>query len=156
MALAALLAARGTERRAGWVVLAVVAGDASIDEFTQLHERLAVVGAPIADALGWELWYTWVIPGALVAILVAALLLPLFRSLPRESQRLVLAGGALFLVGALGFEVLGGLVAGSSAPAWAYVLVTMVEEALEMVGVVLAIGGVLAAIERRRPGGLTA
>ena len=144
-----LAAALDAPRRGRWTVLAVVAVVASIDEYAQLHERLAVLGDIIASALGWELWFTWVIPGILIAVAVAMVLMPLMMELPARARTLILAGGCVFLASAVGMEILGGLLLGQGAPAWSYVLVTLIEETGELLGLSLAIGGVLSLFEVR-------
>lgn len=88
----------------------IVGVAASIDEHSELHERLDQLGSPLAEAWGMGLWFTWVIPGLGFAALVALVLWPLVWSLPRASRALVLGGGALFLLGAVVVETASGLV----------------------------------------------
>ena len=146
---AAVLACR---KRVSWAAMGLVGVAASIDEHSELHERLDQIGTPLAEALGWDLWFTWVIPGVVIAVVVAALLLPLVLSLRPRSRWLVLAGGAVFLLGAIVVESLSGLVLAHFADqvTWHFILVTLVEELLEMLGLALAIAGVLAMFDVSR------
>lgn len=141
-----VLGAALTQRRAGWLVLAVVAFAASIDEYAELHERLDSVGAPLAASLGLDVWFTWVLPAIAIVVLVVVALIPLLRALPPAQLWLLVLGGVLFVGGALGVETLSGLVllASGGEVNRVYVYVTMVEELLELVGVAVAIGAVAA------------
>lgn len=146
-AAAALVAARG---RRAWP-LAVPAGVAallSVDELASLHEQLAL----LADLLGVDagLRFSWVVPGAVVALAVGAVLLLVARELaPRTRWRLVVAG-VVYLLGALVVETVTGGMFRPAEPgglepvqSTAYVLLNAVEEGLEMVGALLALRAVL-------------
>lgn len=153
LGIAAGVAARNARyRRVGWTMLAVVAFAASIDEYAQLHERLWAIGESLQVRLGWELWYTWVLPGMIIALVVAVLLLPLVLSLPARSKWMVFIGGAVFLGGAVGIELVGAYQVITDASIDTYVMVTMLEEFMELLGVSLAIGGVLYALHTIRAG----
>lgn len=140
----ALLAARLTTRRVAWTFLAVVAFLASIDEYAELHERLDTVGNQWAAALGWQLWFTWVIPGMVITLVIATLLTPLVWRLPTGQRRLLIIAGAVFLSGAVGVETLSGLILShfGDQVTWHYVLAVLMEELLELLGVALAVGAV--------------
>ncbi|MDO5534314.1 MAG: hypothetical protein Q4F65_06660 [Propionibacteriaceae bacterium] len=146
-AFAAAVVAR--RRRAGWVVFGGVAVAASIDEHSELHERLDQVGGPLAEALGIELWFTWVLPGVLIGAVIVAVLAPLVWGLPKRARAYVIAGGVLFALGAVVVEAISGQVLASfgGAVTWHYIAVTLVEETLEMIGVVVALAGVLILFE---------
>jgi hypothetical protein len=146
-AAAALVSARG---RRAWP-LAVPAGVAallSVDELASLHEQLAL----LADLLGVDagLRFSWVVPGAVVALAVGAVLLLVARELaPRTRWRLVVAG-VVYLLGALVVETVTGGMFRPAEPgglepvqSTAYVLLNAVEEGLEMVGALLALRAVL-------------
>lgn len=151
LGLVALAAALLARRRAGWFAFAAVAFLASLDETISLHERLQELGWPMAQAFGWGVVYAWVIPGAIITVLVALALWPLVRSLPGRSVKLIVAGGVVFLLGAVVLETLSGQMVGHfGAITWQNMLVTHVEEFFEKIGIILAIMGVvrLFAIER--------
>lgn len=147
---AALSRARGAR---GWplAVPAAVAALLSVDELASLHEQLALV----ADLLGVDagLRFSWVVPGAAVAVGVGLVLLVAARRMaPRLRWRLVVAG-LVYLLGALVVEAVtsgmfrpapeGGL---EPVQSTAYVLLNAVEEGLEMVGALLALRAVLSAL----------
>ena len=151
LGLAALGAAALSRRRAGWLALWFVAWVASLDESMSLHERLQDLGFEIVWFLGWTMAYAWVVPGILIAALVAVALWPLVRALPPRSRGLLLAGGATFLLGAVGMEAVSGLmVAHFGQITWHVMAVTHLEEALEMLGTILAIVGIVRLFSWRR------
>lgn len=133
-----------TERRVGWSVFAAVGFAAALDEYTQLHERLDQLGRPLADLLGLDLWFTWVLPAIPLMLLSAAVCLPLLWALPATQRWLLVIAGAVFFAGAVVTETISGQVlavfGGEVTPHYMYV--TMLEELLELLGVVVAIGAV--------------
>ena len=121
-----------------WCGLAVIFLLMAIDEQTDLHTLSA---RPLQEFfnLGGVLYFAWVIPGALFVIAVGLVYSRfLFRLEPR-TRWLFVTAGVTFVVGALGMEMIGsGLVArtgGVTSPI--YFLSSMVEEFLEMVGIVV-------------------
>lgn len=140
----AIVTAVLTGRRLGWGFIAAVAAMAAIDEVAQLHEWLDNFGIPMQQALGTNLWFTWVIPGVIIAALVIAIGLPVIWAMPLAQRRLLIAGGVVFLLGAVVIETISGYVLAhfNDQITWHYVGVSMVEEFCEFLGVVLAIGAV--------------
>lgn len=136
-----------SRRRLQWAAFAAVAFTASLDEFTQLHERVFTrVSYLLGDTSIYKsLGFTWVLIGAPFAVLIAVMLLSLIYNLPLPSRRMIFWAGGLFLLGALGFETLGGLVK-DVAPVW-YAVLMNIEEWLEMLGVSLAIAGIIRLFE---------
>jgi len=86
-----------------WLELALVFYLLSLDETAQLHENLTNV---LHDAfgLGGYLYFAWVIPGFLFALLVFLRVLGLLRSLPSATRRALLMSGAIYLTGAIGID----------------------------------------------------
>src|SRR5690606_2330868 len=85
---AALAALTADRFRKSWWFFAAVGVTASADEASALHERLFVVGDRMAPYLPFDTFYNWVIPGAVIALVVGALLIRLMLALKR---RVVLA-----------------------------------------------------------------
>lgn len=142
-------------RRASWWFIAVVATLASADEYLELHERLDGPAQRIAALLPFDLWFTWVLVGAPIALVVAALLLRAVLTLPPASRLGIVVAGALFVLGSVGVETLNGrtLERYDGVVTNAYLYGTMVEEVLEMVAVGLALASVLALVQHRRSDG---
>lgn len=140
----AIVTAVLTGRRLGWGFIAAVAGMAAIDEVAQLHEWLDNFGIPMQQALGTNLWFTWVIPGVIIAAVVIAIGLPVIWAMPAPQRRLLVIGGVVFLLGAVVIETISGYVLRhfNDQITWHYVGISMVEEFCEFLGVVLAIGAV--------------
>jgi hypothetical protein len=142
-------------RRVAWILAAATLWVA-VDEASQIHELLIVPIDRLLDT-GGLFRLGWVIPGIVVAAAVVALALRLLRSLDPDVGRLLAIGGALYLAGAIGFEMLGGPWADAHGTENAVyrMVFTSTEETLEGVGIVLAVTALLEAL-RRGPGRITA
>ncbi len=140
--LATITAAVGVPRRMHWGGLSLGFLYLSADETSSIHEKARPV---LANWLRTEAFsdYTWVVLyGPLVVVFVLAYL-RFLRDLLTEI-RLLLTAGFLYVGGALGMEVFGGLYAslyGNSS--LAYLLLTHAEELLEMCGVTVFIYSLL-------------
>lgn len=142
-ALLLLVLARRLWRHRGisatWRAASLVAALLAVDEWVGWHEHLRVVGEALRGVgLGLPT-YAWVLPGLCVAALAVAAATPWLRSLPGDVRKRVVLALLVFCTGALGVEALSGLVhhLGGSVQLWA--VLTTVEEALEMTGVLFAI-----------------
>jgi hypothetical protein len=132
-----------------YAALTVVAAAMSVDEAAGLHERLA------RFAGGVDRPFTWVVPGAVLAVAVGAVLLRLARDIPRDLRRGLVVAGLVFFAGALGVEVFAGrfmeVAADEAAAAQSlpfHVLVVM-EEGLETAGTLLALRATSAWLQPR-------
>ena len=122
-----------------WAALSALFVFLSLDEAASLHEQLiglsrAVVGKLAIDHEGL-FYHAWVVPVGLLVLLLFVLYIPFFRRLPRATALWILFSGALFVAGALGFEMIGGVVVTVAKDNDALRLgVETVEELLEMLG----------------------
>lgn len=142
---------RGIEAR-GWRTLAWVFAYLTADEYLHLHELLT---APLRHLLRVDgvLHYAWVVPYAVLGAGLLAALLPFLRSLPPRVLTRLLAAAAVYVLGAAGLEMLGGLLdtrLGEAAPA--LLAASTLEEGLEMTGAILFIGVLLDCLGAARPG----
>jgi hypothetical protein len=139
--------ARPDVRSVAWVLGGATLWVAA-DEASQIHELLIVPIDRLLDTSGvWRLG--WVIPGIAVAAAVVVLTVRLVRVLDPDVRRLLVFGGALYLAGALGFEMLGAAWSDAHGQDAVYRIVfTSIEETLEGVGIVLAFCALLEAIRR--------
>lgn len=138
-------------RRAGraWIVLAVVFGLLSLDEIVSLHERGAEWAAAVFETGSLLASLGWTIPAALVLVVSLVVLVPAIRAVPPRPRTIILAGLATSIAGALGMEVLNVLLVDAGARyLWRHLVMTL-EEAAEMVGVVIVLLGVLTALRVR-------
>lgn len=128
--------------KASWVGLAALFVVMSMDELLQLHERINEL--EMSFSLPGIFHYLWVIPGILFLACAALLYQRFLRALPARTRRLVLIGAAVYLAGALGCEMLGGVYASQHGiKTLAYAMITWIEEVLEMFGVAVLIYGLL-------------
>ena len=135
-----------------WTALSVAFVLLGLDETATIHEQ---VGHELRELLGIEggpLFYAWVIPGAAVVAVFGIAFLRFLRHLPRPARRLLLAGGTLFLSGAIGLELIGGSYSAAYGELnMSYVLIATVEETLEMIGVAVLLYGLLTYISMTLP-----
>lgn len=134
--------ASGNERDASagyWYGMAVVFLFLALDEMLMLHERAIVPLRETLDASGL-LYYTWVVPYAIGTLIFAAIYAPFLLRLRRRTRLLFVSAGAIFVFGAIGFEMLGGLhyeSHGGRNPV--YIAIQTIEETLEMTGILIFI-----------------
>src|SRR5699024_410402 len=127
--------------RPSWWLFAVVSIVAAADETAALHERLIFVGDRLRPYVPFEPHYSWIIPGAIIAVVVVVLLLRVVWALkPKITLTLVLAG-VVVAIGASGIEswTVSGQRDAGDAFADFYVAFSHIEEPLELVGVSMAI-----------------
>lgn len=125
-----------------WAALGAVAAVVAADEFLAVHETSI---DPLRGVLGERatglLYYAWVLPGLVVALVVAAVFWRFVWSLPVGLRSRLVIAGVLYLTGAVGFEMLGGAQDEDHTRVnGTYLALNGVEEGLEMVAasVVLA------------------
>ena len=110
-ALLALLAARafneGSRWRRHWAGLAVIFLVLAYDEASSLHERLVPIIRQVVEAKGF-LYFGWIIPGAIFALVIGLVYLRFVLALPRATAVLTIIGGALYVTGTLGVEAISG------------------------------------------------
>lgn len=146
-ALALLLAAEA--RRSGrsearhWRILAAVLLFVSIDEGTQIHERLTEATRGALDVDGGLLHYAWIVPAALLLVVFVAAFARLWWRLPDRPRALLGAAGVSYVLGGLVVEALGGAHEADHGKDWGYTVLAGVEEGLEMVGQVLIVHALL-------------
>ena len=94
------------DRWPDWLTLAALFGAMAADEAASLHELLQ---KPIRAALGSESWlrYPLILPGLVVAIILALRFRRFMQTIGATRRRLV-TGSAIFALGALVFEMIGG------------------------------------------------
>jgi len=152
-ALAALTIGAFTRPRAerrGWLILGVALAAMSIDEGAALHERLI---EPVRQALHASglIYHAWVIPGIIVAVLFAVAMYPFWRSLSHRTRMGLLIAMVLFLAGAIGMEMVGGLFLTNSGPGASTALTSIAEEELEMAGSAVMLGVLLTHLSTLTP-----
>lgn len=131
-----------------WAGLSVVYVVLSMDETSEIHER---IGSWLRAHLNLHgpLHYAGVVPMVAFAVFVGVAYVRFLRALPRDTLLGILVSAALYIGGAAGVEAASGWWAqGHGSKSTALLLVSTVEENLEMFGTLLFILVVLAYFAR--------
>lgn len=121
----------------------------SADEAFELHEAAGDVVSGYMHATGL-LYFPWVVPYILLTALFVLLHIKFVLGLPARTARLFMLSGAVYLIGAVVFDMLGGREAELHGYDSAiYCLLYTSEELLEMLGVVGIIYTLLSYLEVR-------
>jgi hypothetical protein len=136
LAACALLTGRSAQVSAGhlrayWWVATGLLLFMSADESISIHEYAIWVVAPDLSLPGF-LAHEWVLAGAAVAALVGVLMLPMLRLLPGRTAFGLLAAGSIYLLGAIGMELIGAKFMDDDA-VWQFAM-PVPEEGLEILG----------------------
>ncbi len=123
----------GQRRR--WALLGIGFFILSVDEVAGLHGS---VRGPVQRLLDIDnpLFYGWVLPAIVLMVAAAIYLYPLIPTLPTRVRRRIVIAGTAFVVGAIGLEMVGGVLAQSGLRGgWTYFLVSTTEELVEIISV---------------------
>ena len=130
-------AARNRAYRSHWFSLSLIFIALALDEAAQIHEPL---GRFAMDLLGFEnvRLVPWTYLGILVLIFFSLLFARFYLHLPAREKVGFAVAAVLYVGSALGVEVIMSAVFSSLSmvPRWAYVLVAVLEEITEMVGMI--------------------
>lgn len=136
--------------RRGGMFLALVAAAASLDEIAQVHESMAILGQWVMgstqESMPIYAHFLWVVPGLVLSTLIGLSLLKFIRRLPAKAARGIIAGGVIFLAGALGMEILSGLWSFRYGENAYYQLWVTLEEGMEMTGISVALVSLLSVV----------
>jgi hypothetical protein len=138
----------GQSSKGGWITLGCAFVFLAIDEAVGLHERL---NRPVRAALGVDgaLHFAWVIPYALLTLVLVAGLARFLLALDSRTRRNFFVAGAVYLTGAIVLEMVGARIWVAEGPLTrAYFVGTTCEETLEMLGIALFTRAILAHHER--------
>ena len=106
-----------------WKILALGFFVLSIDEIAGMHETFNSI-----------VKISWAIPGGLLAVVIGFLFMPFLLNLERRTAKLFMLSGAIYIGGAIGVEL---LAAPLRVDSLQYYLMTLWEEGIEMIGVLL-------------------
>jgi hypothetical protein len=113
-----------------WMVTASGLALLAIDDLAAVHEKLEPLGRSLGGGEGIT-HFAWIVPGLVLAGVLAAGALAVARRLPRRSMGWLVGGIAVLLTAAVGMEALGGAVISGVGDGLAYILVSHVEEFAE-------------------------
>ncbi len=137
---------KSNEPYISWLGLSFIFAFLSIDEISVIHEKLINPTRELLSTSAMSL-HAWVIPYGIAAILIAAIFSRFLLNLPNRYKRLFILSGAIFIGGAVGMEILGGLQIDHNG--WdnmLYSALYTIEETLEMLGIALFIYSLLSYI----------
>lgn len=122
-----------------WFFLALGFLAMSLDEFIQLHEKtMDVISARFGIVPGSILTNSWVILAFVLLPLVGVACLRFLLAMNRRSAVLIVAAGIVYVSGAVGVEMVSGMMKGTygfgSLP---FMISTTFEETLELVGLAI-------------------
>ena len=141
--------ARGFARH--WLALGFIFMGLSLDEAAGLHERMTQV---VRETIGREkarLYYGWVLPGFVQVLALGCAYAKFLMHLSRRTAIKIACAGALFVGGAIGFEIpAGALAMRDGVGSLRMVAFTSIEETLEMLGTILFIDALPEQATRRR------
>jgi hypothetical protein len=131
-----------------WVGLAIIFCYLSLDEILELHEHLVHLTRNFLNLSGMGTAY-WTIPYLILIILLGAVYFKFLMTLPKKTLKFFLIAGAVFLTGAVGFELIGGRVeelygiptpkSFDSSHNVLFKILYTCEEFLEMLGIIIFI-----------------
>jgi hypothetical protein len=117
----------------------------ALDEVLSFHEELSKL-----MAFGGVLHFSWVIPAALLVLVLGAAYIPFLRALPRPMRIRFVLAGAVYVGGAVGMELpLGYWTVHHGTDNLGYALIDATEEALEMLGLNLFLFALLDHLARK-------
>lgn len=135
-----------------WTALSIVFFLAALDESVRLHELVNRWLSPDLEG-GGLLSAVWVVPGVLFALALALAYRPVVAQLPPRVRLLATRGALVFAIGALGLELIEGAVSDivGKPDSLADGLVSVGQECLEMLGVILLIEAMMTYLAARGP-----
>jgi len=137
--IAALAAQMKKPDRSKWAILSVGFLIMAVDETASIHERFI---HPIRELLGNEslgvFYYAWIIPGILLVLALGLFFLGFVWRLPATTRSTIILAATLYLAGAIGIEMIGGVYDETYGDAnLTYAMIAAVEEGLEMAGLIV-------------------
>jgi hypothetical protein len=126
-----------------WQILSLIFVYLAIDEMIALHERLNDILHRFG--LGKGMNFIWILPASCVVLVIASTFSKFLFHLPRLTRLRIIFAGGLFLLGAVGIEVitLGVLHLDSQVGDLLYQIFMTSEESCEMLGVIAFINAML-------------
>lgn len=143
--IAALNRKQKTDDASKWAILSFGFLYMAYDEAFQVHEKL---GRPVRALLGSGnlgiYYYSWVIPGIAIVLVVALFFARFMLRLPAPTRRAFLTAAVLYVGGSIGFELIGG--AYDELHGFnnlTYHMISTAEESLEIAGLIVFLWALL-------------
>ena len=129
-----------------WLGLGLVFLFLSMDEAFEIHERFS---EPLRSALSTTGFFynAWVIPYGILVVTFVSVYSKFLWRLPSRTRLLFVTAGAIYVTGAMGFELLGGRHTELHGSAnLSYIFFSTAEEVFEMGGIVVFVYAILSHI----------
>lgn len=120
-----------------WSLLAIIFFLMSVDELMSFHEN---VGGHVRSMFhtGGFLYFAWVLPAIIFLIILAFIYFKFIFALAAKYRNLFIIAGVIYVIGALGFEMLGGEIRKLyMEKSFNYAVMTNIEEVFEMTGILI-------------------
>ncbi len=134
-AIALLNRAKGDRFTRHWGALSLVFCLLSLDETAELHERLIAPLRTGLNATGF-LYSTWILVGGALVGLLALSYFRFLKNLPPRSRNLFLISAGIYIGGAIAVEAVHGYYLYAHGRDFGYAVIAMVEESMEMFGLI--------------------
>lgn len=137
-----------------WTGLGIIFLFIGLDEILVIHELIIIPLREKYNATG-VFYFTWVVPALALVPLFLLFYYKFLRNLPKETARLFLISGSIYVLGGLGLEMVGAYIyygnRGLEDPkTLIYVIITTLEESLEMLGMALFLFALLSFLANKR------
>ena len=133
--------------RNGWLMASALLFFLSWDEASQIHEKLnKSMHALLGGGDQGIFTFAWVIPYSVLVALVAVVMIPFIKELPRKLFLKLALAGSVYVSGAIGMEMIGAVHEFQSA---SYITMISIEESLEIGGMLLFLFFLLQEIDSR-------
>lgn len=131
-----------------WLALAVIFLGLSIDEGVRMHEMIHTAVVHFVDVHG-ILYLQTIVPTLLIVVIIGLCYLPFLKHLERRTSMLFVCAGAIYVLGAVGIDVVGGMfIEQQGIASLGHTISQSVEESFEMLGIVLFLYALLDYIRR--------
>ncbi|RMB63301.1 hypothetical protein EAX61_02605 [Dokdonia sinensis] len=90
-----------------WISLGVIFLFLGADELLRIHEKIGGAFSDNVETSG-IFYYSWVIPYGIALIILGIFIVKPLFSLPRRTLISFISAGTIFIIGAVGFEMMGG------------------------------------------------
>lgn len=131
-------------KRFSWFTLGIIFLLLSYDELFSFHEDLIKPVRNYLNVSGY-LYFAWVIPYGIATAILAVLFYKFLKALPHKTKWLMVLSGFIYVLGALGFELLGGkqYVSDGEVQTITFRILYTIEESLEMIAIILFLNTII-------------
>ncbi len=127
------------ERYIYWLGLAIIFLFLSVDESLAFHENINDKVRTVLNTSGLFYSFAWIIPYSIALILFLLVYVKFILNLPFKIRILFIIAGLIYVSGAIGVELIGGRYSELYSYNVTFLVITTIEELLEITGVVVFI-----------------